>query len=58
MQLRIDDAKNTSLKKPSAWLVIREGKYISYKYLENQQDILILNHNSVTGIRCFSDLKT
>lgn len=58
MQLRIEDAKNTGLKKPSAWLVIREGKYISYRYPGNKQDILILNHNSVTGIRCFSDLKT
>lgn len=58
MQLGIDDAKNTSLKNPSAWLVIREGKYVLYKYLGNEQDILILNHNSVTGIRCFTDLKT
>lgn len=58
MQLRIDDAKNTGLKKPSAWLVNREGKYISYNYLGNEQDILILNHNSVTGISWFSDLKT
>lgn len=48
MQPRIDEAKNTSLKKPR----------ISYKYLGNQQDILISSCNSVTRCRCFSHVKT